>query len=127
MSSPTRLALRVLLTMALVWALGMYLPQYVSLSDGIMSAVTVGALLSLLNMFVRPVLNVITFPLKLFATIIAIILANAAFLWIVMQIVALMNPLIVSFQVTGGAIGWIVVSLIIGLANWILKELLHAK
>lgn len=123
--SPTRLALRAVLTMALVWLMAEYLPQYLGVAGGIAAIIVIGALLTLLNLFVRPILNVITFPLKLFATILAIILANAAFLWIVMRMTELMDPTMIRFEVRGGILGWVVVSLLLGIMNWVLKEILH--
>lgn len=123
--TPTRLALRALLTMALVWVMAKYLPQYLSISGGLAAIIVTGALLTLLNLFVRPLLNIITFPLKLFATIIAIILANTVFLWMTMLIVAELDPTLIQFEIRGGIMGWVVISLLLGLMNWILKELLH--
>ena len=123
--NPTRLALRALLTMALVWVMAKYLPQYLGITGGIAAIIVIGALLTLLNLFVRPLLNVITFPLKLFATILAIVLANAVFLWLVMQVIARMDPTLIQFEVRGGIVGWIVVSLLLGIMNWVLKEILH--
>ncbi len=125
--TPTRLALRALLTMALVWVMAKYLPQYLSISGGLAAIIVTGALLTLLNLFVRPLLNIITFPLKLFATIIAIILANTVFLWITMLIVAELDPTLIQFEIRGGIMGWVVISLLLGLMNWMLKELLHKR
>lgn len=123
--TPTRLALRALLTMALIWLMATYLPQYLGITGGIAAVIVTGALLTLLNLFVRPLLNIVTFPLKLFATIIAIILANAAFLWIVMWVTERMDPTLIQFQVRGGLVGWFVISLMLGTMNWVLKEVLH--
>jgi putative membrane protein len=123
--TPTRLALRALLTMALVWLMAKYFPQYLSITGGLAAVIVTGALLTLLNLFVRPLLNVITFPLKLFATIIAIVLANAVFLWMVMWVTERMDPTLIQFQIRGGIWGWIVVSLMLGTMNWVLKEILH--
>lgn len=123
--NPTRLALRALLTMALVWVMAKYLPQYLGITGGIAAIIVTGALLTLLNLFVRPLLNVITFPLKLFATIIAIILANAVFLWMVMWVTERMDPTLIQFEVRGGILGWVIVSLLLGIMNWVLKEILH--
>lgn len=125
--TPTRLALRALLTMALVWVMAKYLPQYLSISGGLAAIIVTGALLTLLNLFVRPLLNIITFPLKLFATIIAIILANTVFLWITKLIVAELDPTLIQFEIRGGIMGWVVISLLLGLMNWMLKELLHKR
>ena len=127
MSSPTRLALRALLTMALVWVMATYLPQYLGITGGIAAIIVIGALLTLLNLFVRPLLNVITFPLKLFATILAIVLANAVFLWLVMQVIARMDPTLIQLEVRGGILGWVIVSLLLGIMNWVLKEILHKR
>ncbi len=123
--TPTRLALRALLTMALVWLMAKYLPQYLGITGGLAAVIVTGALLTLLNLFVRPILNLVTFPLKLFATIIAIVLANAVFLWMVMWVTDRMDPTLIQFQVRGGLMGWFVVSLMLGTMNWMLKELLH--
>jgi uncharacterized membrane protein YvlD (DUF360 family) len=82
--------------------------------------VIVGALISLMNMVVRPVMNLIVLPLRLFATIIAIILVNAIFLWITLKITMLMDPSLVILDIGEGIGGWITASLTLGFGNWVL-------
>ena len=123
MKAPARILITAILSVLLVWGLQNYLGQYFVLTGGWAALITVGALLTLMNMLVRPVLDIVALPLKFFMTFLAIILANAAFLWIVLQITDRMDPSIVTLRIAGGLMGWIVISLILGLANWIMKEL----
>ena len=124
MSLPIRILIRFILNVLLVWAMAMYLDDYFFLSGGLPAYVVVGALLTLMNVIVRPLLNLVTFPLKLLATILAIILVNGIFIWLTYQIVLLMDPNLVTLEIIGGLGGWIVVTLVIGIANWVMKFIL---
>lgn len=121
-SLPLRLALQYALTLVALWALLRLVPQYVAIDGGPMAVPTVAALLFLLNLFVRPVLRVVTLPLKLFMTLAAIVLVNAAFLWILERIAERLDPSTAVFAVQGGTGGWIVVALLLGIANWIIHH-----
>ena len=124
MSLPIRILIRFIFNILLVWAMAMYLDDYFFLSGGLPAYVVVGALLTLMNVIVRPLLNLVTFPLKLLATILAIILVNGIFIWLTYQIVLLMDPNLVTLEIIGGLGGWIVVTLVIGIANWGVKFIL---
>lgn len=100
------------------------LPAYLSLNGGPSAVVTVGALLTLLNVFLRPILRVITLPLKLFATILALAIVNGIFIWVVTVVVGRMDPAVVTLEIRGGIGGWIVVALWFGMGNWLLRALL---
>ncbi|MCB9808756.1 phage holin family protein [Candidatus Peribacteria bacterium] len=118
-----KLTLKFALNVALVFGMATYVSQYFGLSGGMPAYVIVGALITLLNMFFRPVLNVLLLPLKLFATIIAIMVANGGFVYVVHLITLRMDPALVQLNIYGGPWGWIVVAVCFGLANWILKEM----
>jgi uncharacterized membrane protein YvlD (DUF360 family) len=118
-----KLTLKSLLNIGLVWVMDMYLGQYFGLSGGIVGAIIVGALITLLNMFFRPVLAIILLPLKLFATIIAIIISNGAFIYVVHLATQRMDSSLVQLEIFGGPWGWIVVAVCFGLANWMMKEM----
>lgn len=118
------LILRTILTILLVWVLGRNLPQYVTLIGGIPAAVIVGSLLTLMNVLVRPLINAAVWPLKLFATLPALIISNCGFLWITIQIASGLNPKVVQFQVVPGVWNWVVVAFLLGIANWLLKHML---
>jgi uncharacterized membrane protein YvlD (DUF360 family) len=119
-SLPTRLALHAILNILLVALLDRLIPESFFISGGAPAYVIVGALISLMNMVVRPVLNLIVLPLRLFATIIAIILVNAIFLWITLKITMLMDPSLVILDIGEGIGGWITASLTLGFGNWVL-------
>lgn len=119
-----RILLRFILTIVLVWAMARYLDQYFFVTGGLPAWVIIAALLTLMNLFVRPLLNLITLPLRLFGMILAVILVNAVFLWLTVWIVEQMDPSLVLLDIQGGIGGWLVVALVLGFGNWILKVLL---
>ena len=122
-SLPTRLLLQAVFNVVLVWLMARYLGQYFSLTGGWTAAIIVGALLTLMNIFLRPVLSILTFPLKLFATILAIIIVNGVFVQLISMIVDKMQPDLVTLEIFGGLWGWIVVAFIFGFANWLFRGL----
>ncbi len=127
MSAPVRLLIHFLATLALVWVLDRVLSQYFVLTGGWQAMITVAALITLMNILVRPVLAIVTLPLKFFAHILTLILVNAVFLYLTLKIVDLMDTSFVLISIEGGVVGWVVVSLIFGFVNWALKDTLHGK
>jgi putative membrane protein len=125
MSLPTRLLIRIALTIALVWALVTYLPQYIGIGGGWIGIVAVAALITLLNLTIRPILSLLSIPLKLVTTLLGIVLVNGVFLWITLLIVSRFDPTIASLTVQQGIVGYIILAAIIGTANWLMKLLLR--
>lgn len=123
-SLPLKITIRTALTIALVWVMATYLDQYFLLTGGWRAVVIVGALLTLLNLLVRPILGVLTLPLRLFATILVVIVVNGLFVWLVQWLVLKMDPNLVRLEIFGGIWGWIVVTAVIGFTNWVMKEIL---
>ncbi len=122
-----RLILHFLLNIALVWGFDHYFPEYFIVTGGIQAYVIIGALITLMNLLVRPVLSLLTFPLKLFATILAIILVNGVFLWITYQVTLLMSTEYVTLTYGGGVGGYIFLTLIFGFANWLERVILKSS
>ncbi len=116
-----RILFRFFLTLLLVWALSTYLDQYFFVTGGWKAYVIIAALLTLMNLLVRPVLDLIVLPLKFFATILAVILVNGLFLWLTVWIVDHMERTLVTLDILGGIGGWIVVMLVLGVAKWFMK------
>jgi uncharacterized membrane protein YvlD (DUF360 family) len=121
---PLKLVLKFAFNVLGVWGLTTYLSQYFGLEGGIVAYVIVGALITLLNIFFRPILNIITLPLRLFATIIAIMIVNGAFVYVIHLFTLRMDPELVQLEIYGGPWGWIVIAVAFGFANWVLKEIL---
>jgi len=126
-SLPLRVLIKALLNIAVVWLMTAYLNQYFQLAGGITAYIIVGSLITLLNIFVRPILEILTFPFKLFATIIALIIVNGGFIQLTHMITEQMDPTLVSLEIFGGLWGWIVVACVFGFSNWLIKEILHFR
>lgn len=121
-STPMRIALKAALNVLLVFLMDRYLPQYLTVFGGWAAFVVVGSLITLLNFVLRPILDILTLPLKLFATIFALILVNGVFLWLTYQITLRMDPSLIAMTITGGLTGWIVLSVVLGTGNWVVRH-----
>ncbi|NOS67751.1 MAG: hypothetical protein HOO67_05310 [Candidatus Peribacteraceae bacterium] len=124
MSLPIRILLRFLLTIGLVWAMNTYLHTWFVVTGGIPAYVIIAALITLMNIFVAPVLNLLAAPLKFFMTFVAVLLVNWIFLWLTIRIVSAMEPTLVTMQIKGGIPGWIVVIIALGVGKLVMKLVL---
>ncbi|MBM3231271.1 phage holin family protein [Candidatus Peregrinibacteria bacterium] len=121
--APLKLAIKFALNVLLVYLLATYLSAYFLLDGGIRAYVIVGSLITLMNIFFRPVIYVLTLPLRLFTTIVAVIIIHGGFVYVVTLLTAKMDPNLVRLEIFGGPWGWIVIAVCLGLANWIMKEM----
>ncbi|HLD32008.1 MAG TPA: phage holin family protein [Candidatus Peribacteraceae bacterium] len=127
LSIPARVLLRAVLNIVLVWVLAEYFYAYFELTGGLAAYVIVGSLLTLMNLFIRPLLEVITMPIKLFfATLLAIIIVNGVFVELTIYLVEQMQDGLVTLEVHGRLWGWVVVATILGTGNWLMKIVLNA-
>jgi hypothetical protein len=116
-SWPVRIVFQWVLTIALVWFLSINLEQYFLLNGGLPAYIIIGSLLTLMNLIV---------PFHFIFGMIATIMMSWLFLWITLKIANQMDPTILLFGLNGGVGGWIVVSLILGIANWLMKIIVKA-
>ncbi len=108
----------------LVYVLDNLFPNYIAVFGGIPAYVILGIIITLLNFLVRPILNLITFPLHIIFTLFTTILVNIVFLWITYRVTLLMDPNLLMLVLTGGILGWVIISMMIGTVNWMLKHVL---
>lgn len=125
LSSPIRIVLLWMLTVVLIYFMSTFLDRTFFLSGGLYAYIVIGSLITLMNLIVRPVLVIVTYPFKLFAGIIVLIVVNGGILWLTERIAEKMNPELVSLQIDQGIGGWILVAFILGLANWFFKHILR--
>ena len=125
LSAPARLVMRLLLTIGLVYVLSTFLDRIFFLSGGLPAIIIIGSLLTLMNFLVRPILHILFLPFTLIFGLIGHIAANGLFLWLTQWITDKMDPTIVVLTIDQGVGGWILLALILGLANWVMKEILR--
>lgn len=117
-----QILLRLALTVAVTWAMAAVLPQYLEIEGGMRGIVIVGVVLAVLNMTMRIPLDIITFPLRLFSSIIVMILINAAILWLAGIVLQHIEPEAASLTVKGGILGWVIVSCVFGILSWLIRS-----
>ena len=120
MSLPLRNLLRLILTIVLIWAMQKYLYVYFLVTGGLPAWIVIASLLTLMNLLVRPVLNVIALPLHFLAAILAFILVNAIFTGITVWITGHMEPDLLTMDIRGFQ-GWVIVPVVLGFGNWVMK------
>jgi putative membrane protein len=120
-SLPALIVIKFVLNVLLVWLLSSQLQTIFALQGGLTAIVTVGALLTLMNLVVRPVLTIVTLPFKLFASVLVTVAVNGVFLWLTERIIGNMDPAVVSLSINGGLLSWFVVAFTFGFANWLIK------
>lgn len=125
LSAPVRLLLRLALTILLVYIMNTFLDRIFFVSGGFGAYIIIGSLLTLMNVIVRPLLHVILLPFKLFMGIIVLIAANGLFLWLTEMIAEKMDPELVVLHIDQGLLGWLLVAVILGMANWMFKAILR--
>ncbi len=125
-SWPTRIIFQWVLTIGMVWILSTNLEQYFYLTGGIPAYIIIGSLLTLMNLIVRPVLHIVFAPFHLVFGLIATVIMNWLFLFIIQKIAENMDSALVTLSFFGGVTGWLVLAVVFGVANWVMKMVLKA-
>ena len=94
------------------------------ITGGVMGYVLVGVIIGLLNLFVKPILNVLSLPFIFLTIGLFIIIINAAILWLAEFVVEFLGVGGITFTITG--IGTYVVAVIsLGIVNYIFQKLIR--
>lgn len=127
MSFLTRLLIQIGLTTILLWAMVTYLGSYVGITGGWPAYAVIAIVLTLLNMFVRPILDLVIAPIRFIFGLIGLIIVNGLFLWILTAVTAQIDPAIATFAIRGGVLGWIIVAIVLGIGKMLIHMLTPAK
>ena len=122
-SALLKLAFRTFINVGAVWFLAVYFPAYFLLEGGLQAIAIAGLTLTALNWLVVPLLHVLSLPIKFFAWIIAFLLVNAVALWLTVWFIGALGIEGVSLAVGGGIVGWALLSLFFGIANWLVRAI----
>lgn len=120
----TSLIIRPFLNIVLVAALAYLLPNHFVVGGGFTGILIIGILIGIFNILIKPILSIITLPIRLLSDILASIIVNSLFLWFVEGIVQGIDVQIVTLDIRGGFFGFLLVAAVFGLLNWIMKNLL---
>jgi len=122
-NSGMRLAFRVFINVAVVLFLQTYFGSFFVLQGGYQGIAITALIFAILNMLVAPVLHVLSLPIKMLAWIIAFTIVNAVVVWLTIWFITALNLTDVSLAIEGGFVGWIFVSVILGVGNWVVKAI----
>ena len=102
MSFPSRLLLRLLCNLAFLWGLATYLGEMFSLTGGLPALLILGLLLTAIDLLIRPFLALLTLPLRLFLSLLNILVLNGLSLGILVFLSKEFPPDILILAILGG-------------------------
>ena len=120
MSLITRILARYIITLGALLLLQMMLPGSLAIGGGAVGAVIVAAVVTGLNVLVRPVLNVFLLPLKLLGGLLIVVLANVVFLKLAERIVDGFPPHVATLDVRG-FVATAFIAVVLGAVNYVTK------
>jgi putative membrane protein len=123
-TAATKLSFRVFINVGIVWFLDAYFPEFFILQGGTQAIAIAGLILTFLNWIVVPLLHVLSLPIKMIAWMVAFLLVNAGALWLTVFLIESLDVSGVSLAIGGGAVGWVLVSVILGIGNWLVRAIL---
>ena len=100
MSLPSRILLRLLLNIAFVWLLTRSLGMIFLLTGGLPALLLIGFLLTGIDLLLRPFLALLTFPLRLFLSILNALVLNGLSLGVLVLLAREFQPGILTLTLT---------------------------
>ena len=85
-----------------------------------------GAIIGLLNVFVKPLMKILSFPIVLLTAGLFSLVINAVIFWLTVKLVNGIHFQDVTMAV-GGVWTYFIAALVFGIINWILNILVHNK
>lgn len=122
-----RIIMRFLLTTLIVYLLSTYVDQYFALTRGVKAIFIIGALLTVMNVILRPVLSILLAPFHFLFGFLVTIAMNLFFVWLLVTITSTFDPALVTLAINGGVTGWIIIAIIVGIANTMIHFLTRSK
>lgn len=123
-SLPLRIVASFLLNAGVVYTLGWLFPQLFLLSPGWRALLIVSVIFTAMNVVVTPVLRILSLPIRAFVWTIGALLTNGLALWVTVRLVAVLKLEGVTLAIGGGLVTWLLLTIIFGLANGVLRRML---
>lgn len=121
-----RIILGVLLNGLALYGVMYVMPTQLSYSGGVAFFAIGGLVMGILNAFVKPILKLITLPLRILTLGLSFILLNGFIFWIFEQVIDTLLIKGVTLDVRS-VTGYIFAGLLFGLINWIEHLIIHTK
>lgn len=121
MSFPSRILLRLLCNLLFLWGLTEYATALVRLTGGIPALLLMGFLLTAIDLLARPLLMILTFPLRLFLSLLNIFVINGIALALLVLVSREFPPDILTFTLLGGVKNFAIVLAIFSARDVLLR------
>ena len=122
-SFASRILLKFVGNILLIYGLFLYIPTVFIIQNTVINMAVIAFVITVLNQFIRPILQILTLPLSLFASILSILIVNGIILQGTVMILQSLQLQSVTLAIGGGLFGWLVLTFIFGLGNWLLQLL----
>jgi putative membrane protein len=95
-------------------------------TGGILFFVISGFIIGVLNVFVKPLMKALSFPLMIMTVGLFTLVINAIIFWLTMKIVNGIHVADVTVEITG-AVTYLVAAVVFGIVNWVLHIFIRNK
>ena len=120
-----KIILGVLLNALALYAVTYFLKE-VQYTGGIKFFLVAGLIIGILNVFVKPLMKVLSFPFMIITVGLFSIVINAIIFWLTLKVVNLIQVADVTMRVDGVLI-YLIAALVFGIVNWILHIFIKNK
>ncbi len=121
--------IRPLLVMVIVNSLALYgvtyfLPSKIIVEGGISAFILIGFILGVLNVFIKPILKIISLPFMIVTLGLFVVLLNGLILYFAENMVNFINGSTIKIMIEGGPLTYVWVALIFGFFNYLINIVL---
>jgi len=112
-----RIAFTIAVNMGALWVTALLIEKF-NFTGGIPFLLIAGVVLGLLNMLVKPVIKLVSFPAIFISAGLFLVVINAAMLWVLNYSLDILDFTGIDLQVEG-ALTYLWAAIIFGLVNWL--------
>jgi len=101
-----------------LWFVANYLlPEALTIEGGTIAYIYIGVVFSILNLIIKPILNLVTFPLRILTLGAIVILIHAIMLYLLQEVINTLELFQATMTIHGGIVNFLIVGVILGIIN----------
>ena len=108
-----------------IWGISQVLPQYITITGGVLAYVIPGLVFGILNAIFKPILKFFSLPLIVLTAGLFSIVINAIILYALEMIVNIFKVVEMTFQINGGLVSYVITAFVLAVMNEITHWLIN--
>ena len=113
-----KIILGIIASWVAIYATTDFLPEYLSMSWWIKSFLIAWLIFWILNAFIKPILKILSLPFIIITAWLFYLVINSIIVYLTEYVFINMPTLQVTFEITWGIVGYLIVWLVLSIINW---------